>query len=406
MDPNQYYQDLIQQGYSSAEAANFTQQYYPDFQGTMQGMPMMAPPPPGSMEMGGLAAGGFGAPAGGLAGTATGAAAVGGGMSMATIAVVSVLVLGGVGTGGYFLYDYLTEPDFYGEMYWTEDGYGYIFEEDGIKMALPEVDDGCEFYEDEDMDDFDNIEHIDNVCAIEIDFHKYSSEDKGDYYSICVTEDSDSEPDCIKVYPMERGAVMKTEYDCNILVSDISNPKYSIFDGEASSSETKAYEEWIDEFSDIAEEISDDDDAPSCSGGGLAEQNTEGGLDMFQFDDRDAANDPAMSANGSDALVHIMMMQGSDLNWAMLEVTIIVDGGTSLQCDDEGWADEYSSCVYTTDDDQNWGVGEEITIYEGSDTNLCDGTSGGCEVEVTISKKAVGNSEGRVLAQLNAWAEA
>jgi hypothetical protein len=90
----------------------------------------------------------------------------------------------------------------------------------------------------------------------------------------------------------------------------------------------------------------------------------------------------------------------------MLEVTIIVDGGTSLQCDDEGWADEYSSCVYTTDDDQNWGVGEEITIYEGSDTNLCDGTSGGCEVEVTISKKAVGNSEGRVLAQLNAWAEA
>ena len=111
MDPNQYYQDLIQQGYSSADAANFTQQYYPDFQGTAQGMSMMTPPPPGSMEMGaglagqgvggiaagmgtgGMAAGGMAA--GGITAGATGAA-VGGGMSVATIAIVSVLVLGGV----------------------------------------------------------------------------------------------------------------------------------------------------------------------------------------------------------------------------------------------------------------------------------------------------------------------
>ena len=160
----------------------------------------------------------------------------------------------------------------------------------------------------------------------------------------------------------------------------------------------------MDEFSDIAEEISDDDDAPSCSGGGLAEQNTEEGLDMYQFDDRDAMNDPAMNASGGDALVHIKMMQGSSLSWALVEVAISVDGGASLQCTDEGWADEYSSCVYTTDEDKNWDVAGEITIYEGSDTDLCDGTSGGCEVQVTIRKKAVGDSEGQVLAQLNAWA--
>ena len=135
----------MQQGYNSADAVHFTQQYYPSFDGPAQGMVMMTPPP-GSMEMGGMAAGGFGAPAGGMAAgsmAAGGAAAAGGGMSVATIAVVSVLVLGGVGTGGYFLYDYLTEPDFYGELYWSDMGFGYIFEEDGLSATFPLYEGGC-----------------------------------------------------------------------------------------------------------------------------------------------------------------------------------------------------------------------------------------------------------------------
>ena len=99
---------------------HFTQQYYPNFEIPSQGVSMLAPAPPGSIELGMMTSGGIGAPTGGLvAGTVTagGAAAAGSGMSMGTIAVVSVLVLGGVGTGGYFLYDYLTEPDFFGEIY-------------------------------------------------------------------------------------------------------------------------------------------------------------------------------------------------------------------------------------------------------------------------------------------------
>ena len=400
MDPNQYYQDLIQQGYSSADAANFTQQYYPDFQGTMQGMSMMTPPPPGSLEMGaglvGQGAGGLAA--GGLAGTATGAAAAGGGMSIATIAVVSILVLGGAGTGGYFLYDYLTEPDFYGEVYWAESGYAYIFEEDSFKMARPAMDGGCEYYADGDM------KNTDNLCVMEMDFHKYSSEDKGDYYYICVTEDSDSESDCLKVYPMERGAVMKVDYMCIILVSDISNPEFVLNDEEASSSGTKAYEEWIDEFSEIAEEISDDDDAPSCDGDDESENTNNGGsLDTYQFSDRDA-NGP-LDAEGGNLLVHIQMKQGTDLSWALVEVRIIVDGGAYHTCADESWADEYSSCEYTIDDDMYWNVSEEITISEGSDTDLCDGSNGYCVIDVTISKKAIGNDDDEVIGQITATAE-
>ena len=144
MDSNQYYHSLMQQGYSSADATHFTQQYYPNFDGPAQGMAMMTPPPPGSMEMGGMVAGGIGTSAGSVA-------AAGGGMSVATIAVVSVLVLGGVGTGGYFLYDYLTEPDFYGETYWTEDGMGIIFEESKIVYVLladSYDEDFCDYFED------------------------------------------------------------------------------------------------------------------------------------------------------------------------------------------------------------------------------------------------------------------
>jgi len=404
MDPNQYYQDLIQQGYSSVDAANFTHQYYPDFQGTGQGMSMMTPPPPGSMEMGGLAAGGFGAPAGGMAAggmAAGGAAAAGGGMSMATIAVVSVLVLGGVGTGGYFLYDYLTEPDFYGEVYWAEEGYGYIFEEDEIRIAVPQIDGDCEGWEDADSFDGQPMTNEKGVCTWSLEEGDYESTEKDGYYQICMDED------CMDVYTYDNGIIMENEnHECTILVSEISKPDPSLVTSLAGDDDENT---WVNEWYEIAEEISKDDPPASCdsfSQFSNDDDSNEGSLDMYQFDDRDAMNDPAMNASGGDALVHIMMMQGSDLNWALVEVTISVDGGASFQCTDEGWADEYSSCVYTTDEDKNWDVAEEITIYEGSDTNLCDGTSGGCEVQVTISKKAVGNSEGRVLAQLNAWAEA
>ena len=146
MNPNQYFESLKQQGYSDVDAVHFTQQYYPNFEGPSQGISMLASAPPGSLELGTMTSGGFGAPTGGLvAGTATagGGAVAGGGMSMGTIAVVSVLVLGGVGTGGYFLYDYLTEPDFFGEVYWSDDGFGYMFEENSISIVIPQLDGGC-----------------------------------------------------------------------------------------------------------------------------------------------------------------------------------------------------------------------------------------------------------------------
>ena len=416
MDPNQYYADLMQQGYSSADATHFTQQYYPNFDGSAQGMAMMTPPPPGSMEMGGMVAGGIGAPAGGMTAggiaaggaVAGGAAAAGGGMSVATIAVVSVLVLGGVGTGGYFLYDYLTEPDFYGEVYWTDMGLAYIFEEDGLSFGFPLIDGSCDMYENEeemywDLADSD-IKKSDGVCKLEMNYDSYSSEDKGDYYKICIKFEDEGE-DCIKVYPFERGIILKVGGECEAMVSDIDQPPiYDDSSEETYDEFTEANDKWMDKWTEIGDEILDDDDAPSCSGMDYAEDSSGGGLDTFTFSDRDAAGD--MSDSGGDELIHILMTQGSDLNWAVLKVSIVVDDGPAYHCEEYDYADDSTDCTYTMDDDQYWSVGEEITISEGASVDLCDGTNGYCSVDVSIVKIGVGGEDDKVIAMVSAVAEA
>ena len=398
MDPNQHYENLMQQGYSSAAATNLTQQYYPNFDGPAQGMAMMTPPP-GSMEMGGMAAGGLGTPTGGMAAggmAAGGAAAAGGGMSVATIA--AVLVLGGAGIGGYFLYDYLTEPDFYGEVYWTEMGVAYIFEEDGWSIGFPLIDGSCDMYENEDDLYWDlaelDMKKSDGICKSEMDYDSYSSEDKGDYYEICVDGG-----DCIKVYPFERGMIMELYGECMTYVSDIDPPPIADYSSEDSYFGLERGE-WMDEWAEITEEILDEDDAPSCYVDSY--ESSGGGLDTFQFSDRDAAGQ--LTDGGGDALVHVQMTQGNGISWSLLSVSIYVDGGASYTCEEVGTA--YADCTYTVDDDNYWDVSEEITIYEGDDLDLCDGSNGGCSVNVTITKIGVGGEDSRVISEISAYADA
>ncbi len=136
----------------------------------------------------------------------------------------------------------------------------------------------------------------------------------------------------------------------------------------------------------------------------LAGDSTGGGLDTFQFSDRDAAG--ALDETGGNPLVHIVMDQGDGVSWALLEVSIVVDGGNTMKCVEASAADETSECTYEKDNDKTWEVAEEITISEGSATNSCDGVAGYCSVDITLSKKAIGDDDGGVLAKLTATAEA
>ena len=118
------------------------------------------------------------------------------------------------------------------------------------------------------------------------------------------------------------------------------------------------------------------------------------------FSERDAAGD--MSADGGDALVHIQMTSGDGLSWAVLKVSIVVDGGASYTCAE---GDASADCTYSKDDDKNWETSEEITISEGDDTNMCGQDATGCEVVVTLTKLGVGEEDDKVIATVTAFAD-
>lgn len=354
---------------------------------------MMAPASPGSMEMGGMAAGGFGAPSGMAAGGMAAGGAAGGGMSMATIAIASVLVLGGAGVGGYFLYDYLTEPDFYGEMYWTETGMGYIFEEDGVSIVWTNTNQGdwdCEDYGYGDPDSGD-ISERDGICYLSWSVDEYESTDKGDYYRICLTEDGSET--CIDLYPREHGAFMDNGNECQVLVSDISPPNWDDEDLE------EYRDTWQDEFDDVRDEI--EEDTPSSCKSEDLDDDDDGDLTHYMFDDRDAAGE--LTGGGGEALVHVQMIQGDDISWMMIKVVIVVDDGSPIECYNE----EEQDCEWTRngDGDNYWNAGEEITILEGLN-DLCDGSNGGCNIDITISRHALGDQDETVLAYVMAYADA
>ena len=146
-----------------------------------------------------------------------------------------------------------------------------------------------------------------------------------------------------------------------------------------------------DELYDISTVISD------------ATEGCTNDLSMYQFSSRDAAD--TMSDAAGEKLVHIKMTQGDDLNWYVLKVSIVVDGGNSLTCADAAMDDGTADCTYTIDEDNTWSVAEEITIMEG-DVDLCDGTDGGCDVDVTLTKIGVGNEDDKLITTVSAFADA
>ena len=375
MEDMQYYQQLIQQGYPPMTAAQYTKQYFPEFQDPILNPSLFISPD----------------------------ANIGEKSSRKSIFIASIMILSLVGIGGFFLYDDAAEPDFYGEVYWTEMGFGYIFEEDGLSLAFPLHEGGCDeydgFYEGIFKEEF---KKSGGICVADMDPDEYSSEDKGDYYKICIDMEGEGEY-CIKVYPLERGIVMKIDGKCNILVGDISTPPEDGDDKEGHDDLPKL-ESWLEDWENIAEEIMDDDDAPSCSGMNNFAAITWNVEIDYLFDVRDAYGD--MSDSGGDALVHIMMTQGDDLNWALVSVSIVVNDGASYSCEVADWADADANCMYTIDGEKYWQVSEEITISEGNNTNLCDGSNGGCTVDVTITKIGVGDEDNRIIAEISAYADA
>ncbi len=131
----------------------------------------------------------------------------------------------------------------------------------------------------------------------------------------------------------------------------------------------------------------------------LAGDSAGGSLDTYTWNDKDAAG--TMGDSTDDALIEVSMASGSALNWAVVKISISVDGGTPQACGDEG------SCSFTTfesGNDKAWEAGEGITIMENGQ-DLCSGDDGGCEVVVTITKKGIGSEADKGIGTITGYAD-
>lgn len=102
-----------------------------------------------------------------------------------------------------------------------------------------------------------------------------------------------------------------------------------------------------------------------------------GSLQIYGFDESDAT--PTLTADAGEELVYVTMNQGDDLNWADIRIHLSVDGSAYILCTQPGQTAD-TSCHVTDNGDNKWGLGEAITMSEGSE-DLCSGT---CTVSFRI----------------------
>ena len=129
MEGMQYYQQLIQQGYSPMAAAQYTKQYFPEFQDPKINPSLHISPNAASIPQPSVQNSiEIGLPTNGI--ESSNSTNLDGNSSRKKIFISSILILGLIGTAGYYAYDPYTEPEFYGEILWDYSGNGWLFEED------------------------------------------------------------------------------------------------------------------------------------------------------------------------------------------------------------------------------------------------------------------------------------
>ena len=119
-----------------------------------------------------------------------------GNSSRKKIFIATILILGLVGTAGYYAYDPYTEPE--------------------CHMDNKEFEGKNRVYE-----------MRDGLCYWEWNTDNYSieSSNKGDYYNFCSTSSYCEGELCQKIYSAERGIIFEYDGNCSTRVSDISPPE-------------------------------------------------------------------------------------------------------------------------------------------------------------------------------------
>jgi hypothetical protein len=258
MEGMQYYRQLIQQGYPPMTAAQYTKQYFPEFQDPIPNPSLFISPDANSIPQPSVQNPiGIGLPMNGLESSLN--ANSDGKSSRKKIFIASILILGLVGTAFFYAYDPYTEPEFYDEILWNYSGIGILFEEDSAYYVNPPYN-GT--YVDEptcmiDMNEFkgegaSRYEMRDGLCYWEWNTDNYSIEpsSEGDYHNFCVISSYNESEQCAKIYSAEKGVIFENNGNCSTLVSDISPPEENYitwYDGNR--------DDWQLEVDRIADEI-------------------------------------------------------------------------------------------------------------------------------------------------------
>ncbi len=120
----------------------------------------------------------------------------------------------------------------------------------------------------------------------------------------------------------------------------------------------------------------------------LADGNTDGDLTLISMSAEDAQGSPTQATD--DALIRVQMNQGNAINWAALSVQVSVDNDAPVTCgmdntsESNCWLKQFGPDIT----DQDWSVGEGVTIME-NNAPLCDANSD-CAIEVTITDTRAG----------------
>ena len=108
------------------------------------------------------------------------------------------------------------------------------------------------------------------------------------------------------------------------------------------------------------------------------------------FDTEDAGGD--LTDGTDDNLVRVTMTQGSDINWASVNVKISVNNGAPIDCDRQAPGETVdTNCAlieFGDDSDSVWAVGDGVTIVENGQAICSAGES--CSVKVTITNTHLG----------------
>ena len=156
------------------------------------------------------------------------------------------------------------EPEFFGEVYWQENGVALIWENEWLYYGLPKIDGGCDEWNvildsEIDWDKFtvEEGQPIGDVCFDVSRDQKHVSTYTGDYFEICIVGDENQEDLCYDIYLIDGGIIRYYEEngECVPQSSDIREPS-----GEYETTPDLLVddEEWHEEFADF---VSDSEDA-------------------------------------------------------------------------------------------------------------------------------------------------